>query len=106
MAHQAKRMHGFVKPKYFKPNEFFHNASNFNKAPIGNQYREHSTNLVNEAILKQSLQATLKKTNVWKDDITKFKLNGAGTVARLGSTRSISPMQSMRSSVTKTMGGH
>jgi hypothetical protein len=34
--------------------------------------------MVNEALLKSSLQATLRQTDVWKHDTLKFKLNGSG----------------------------
>ena len=71
-------MHGFTKPKYFRPHEFLHNASNFNRLPIDKQYRKNSTNMVNEANLKLSLQNTLKRTDVWSKDAKLFKLNGSG----------------------------
>ena len=71
-------MRGLLKPKYFRPYEFIHNASNFNRLPIDKQYRKNSANMVKEAVLKQSLQNTLKKTDVWRNDAVTFKLNGAG----------------------------
>jgi len=45
-------MHGLTKPKYFKPNEFIHNASNFNKLPVDQQYLLNSTNMVQEMKIK------------------------------------------------------
>lgn len=74
-------MSGYTKPKYFKPNDLIHNASNFNRLPIEKQYLRNSKNLVNEALLKQSLKNTLKKTDVWRNDALIFRLNGAGACA-------------------------
>ena len=52
MALQSRKMIGFIKPKYFRPNELIHNASNFNRLPIDKQYIRNSKNMVNEAVLK------------------------------------------------------
>ena len=71
-------MNSFTRPKYFRPNDLIHNASNFNRLPMEKQYLKNSKNLVNEAILKQSLQNTLKKTDVWRNDALIYKLNGLG----------------------------
>ena len=71
-------MSGFTRPKYFRPGEFIHNASNFSKRPIDKQYLRNCQNMVFEAKMKQSLQATLKKTDVWQDDNQIIKLNGSG----------------------------
>lgn len=71
-------MTGYTRQKYFKPGDFIHNASNFNKVPIEKSYRQNSVNMVEEAKMKKSMQATMKRTNVWRKDTMIFKLNGLG----------------------------
>ena len=38
MAVQSRKMTSYTRPKYFRPNELIHNASNFNRMPIEKQY--------------------------------------------------------------------
>ncbi len=78
MTQQTNRLNGAAKIKYFKPGEFLHNASNFSKRPAELQHRQSSFNMINEAKMKQSLQKTLRQTDVWKNDALLFKLNGSG----------------------------
>ena len=61
-------MNQLTKTKYWKPDEFIHNASNFNRAPLYKQFRNNSINMVHEAQMKKSLESTLSVTDVWSKD--------------------------------------
>ena len=51
--------------------------------------------MVNEIMVKNSMKATLRQTDVWKDDTCKFKLNGSGASVEQKSWRSKSPSFSL-----------
>ena len=95
MAIQAKKIQNLTKTNYFKPNQFIEEASHFNKVPINKQYRERSVNMINEVALKNSMKATLRQTDVWREDALKFKLIRSGASVERRSRGSISPSSSL-----------
>ena len=92
MSNQLKKIHSHVRPKYYRTDRLIHNASNFNRKPMVGQYKQHNANMIAETHMRNHIQDTLRKTDVWRNDQMLIRLNGSGVCNAMNRSRlSISP---------------